>query len=108
VKPIRLASVMMCSSIIDAIPLRWRAARVRIDFTSACRASSRFSAPQPTTVPSSMTDQNVIPGPRSMSRSRACVLPGGVIDSISPTLVEEAGDLRAGQDRSTTISTRSA
>jgi hypothetical protein len=108
VNPIRLASVMMCSSIIDAIPLRWRAARVRIDFTSACRASSRFSAPQPTTVPPSMTDQNVIPGPRSMSRSRACLLSGGVIDSICLTCSSRKLAICGPVRSSTTISTRSA
>ena len=53
--------------------------------TRPIRASRRLSAPQPTTVPPSMTDQNVIPGPRSASRSRACLLSGGVTDSISLT-----------------------
>src|SRR5262245_23782770 len=100
-KPIRVASSRMCSSSVDPIPDRLRALVVRMDFSSACDASRAFTAPQPTTASPSSTDQNVISGRRSASRSSACLLSSGVMERIS-SMCSVRKAAMAGPDRSST------
>src|SRR5881296_2442571 len=51
---------------------------VCIDFTSACEASSRLSAPIPTSAPSRRALKNVTAGSKRPSIPKACTWPGGV------------------------------
>jgi hypothetical protein len=73
----------MCINIPDAIPRPRLAASVLIDFSSPCCAPNSFSAPQPTSLPSMWTDQNVISSYRNPSKSNACTLSSDETDFMS-------------------------
>lgn len=97
--PLDLAVVVMWSISLDATPLPLDADDTLMDFISPWELSSSFNAPQPMRSFSFHTDQNVRPGIRRPSISRACLLSGGETDFIS-SMCSLRNCLTPGSDKS--------
>src|SRR5919106_862322 len=95
---------MMCWSIVEATPRCRQSGATRIDLISPSSPPSSFRAPQAITRSSSIIVQNVISGARSPSRSRACLLSGGVTDRISSMCSSRNSAISGPVRSSTTIS----